>query len=148
MVFGAIGGYDARTIQTTNERGNEMSLNKIEGVPEGWELVRIGTPVDGERYIASDGGVVFCMGMGQLAKNFLIIRKIEPPKPKYTPWTFDTCPIGCVIKRKDGLDHALMIVSKTDVSAGQMGGHYLYEALFRSWRQLDGTPCGTVEVQE
>ena len=124
-----------------------MSVNKIEGVPEGWEVVRVGALKEGESYIVPGGFVGVCESP-RFAKNYVIVRKIEPPKPKYIPWTFDTCPIGCVIKRKDGLDHALMIVSKTDVSAGQMGGHYLYEALFRSWRQLDGTPCGTVEVHE
>lgn len=57
-----------------------MSVNKIVGVPEGWELVRIGAPAEGELYIHPGGGVDVCKG-DRFAKNYAIVRKIEQPKP-------------------------------------------------------------------
>lgn len=61
-----------------------MSVNKIVGVPEGWELVRIGAPAEGELYIHPGGGVDVCKPdrfWDRFGKNYAIVRKIEPPKP-------------------------------------------------------------------
>ena len=123
-----------------------MSENKIEGVPEGWELVRVGTPDEGELYIVS-GGLVGVCESPRFAKNYVIVRKIEPPKPTYVPWTYETCPIGAVVTSKDE-KQIMMITSKRETVAGQMGHHCSYSELLNKWQQLDGTPCGTVEVHE
>ena len=123
-----------------------MSANKIEGRPDGWKLVRIGSAYSGESALGPQGDIIFCKVPCWASKNYVIIEKIEPPKPTYVPWTYETCPIGCVVRRKNGLENVSMVVAKTDISAGQAGCYYLYSQLFEHWEQLDGTPCGTVEV--
>jgi hypothetical protein len=117
---------------------------KIEGVPEGWELVRIGTPAAGETYLKYDLSTEVAAA-GHTAKDFVIVRKIEPPKPVYVPWTFETVPLGVTVKPKDCKDEAMMITSKRSLAAGQMGHHWSYANLLKDWEQLDGTPCGTIE---
>jgi hypothetical protein len=54
---------------------------KIEGIPDGWELVRVGKVENGEFFITGDGSIeqhdrekAFRMN-----KNYVIIRKIEKP---------------------------------------------------------------------
>lgn len=59
---------------------------KIEGVPEGYELVRIGRPKKGELYIMTTGEVIDCAGLIQSESGFAIVRKIEP---KVRPMTRD-----------------------------------------------------------
>ena len=122
-----------------------MSMNKIEGVPEGWELVRIGSPNMGEFYIGGYGDIGVCDWIEKYV-NFVIVRKIEPPKPTYVPWTFETCPIGAVVWRKSGKFRGELS------AAGEIGAyiakfHYTYKELLSAF-ELDGTPCGTVEVHE
>jgi hypothetical protein len=55
-------------------------MSKIEGVPEGYELVRIGRPKRGEQILSPDGRVVFMSG-GELGVDYVILRKVEKPKP-------------------------------------------------------------------
>ena len=110
-----------------------------------------------ERYLGSLNDVWRCNGLswnenGNYWNNMIspmdIVAEVpnpEPPKPKYIPWTYETCPIGCVVRRKNGLENVSMVVAKTDISAGQAGCYYLYSQLFEHWEQLDGTPCGTIE---
>jgi hypothetical protein len=117
--------------------------SKIEGIPDGWELVEIGQPKQHEFYIGPYGEPRACRWDKETTLGCAIIRKIEPPKPVYVPWTFETCPVGCVVKRKH-LEQVIMIVSKTDVSCGQCGQHYLYDRMLADFEQLDGTPCGTI----
>ena len=57
---------------------------KIEGWPEGYELVRIGRPEEGELFICGTGLVAKSTG-GQAAFNYVIVRKIERAK-KYRPF--------------------------------------------------------------
>jgi hypothetical protein len=57
---------------------------KIEGIPDGYELVRIGTPVKGEWFILHTGGVMQTSGT-RTDKNYPIVRKIEQPK-QYRPF--------------------------------------------------------------
>lgn len=57
---------------------------KIEGVPDGWELVRIGVPNEGDWVIESDGEHYKANTMFGCVSP--IIRKVEPPKPKYRPF--------------------------------------------------------------
>lgn len=63
-------------------------MQKIEGVPDGWELVRIGliNPYDShEHCIDPDGEIVKTFGvMGKVNENYPIIRKLptwRPAKP-------------------------------------------------------------------
>ena len=52
----------------------------IPGVPEGWELVRIGTPVYGEWYIDNQGVIRRCEFDKLVSTNHVIVRRIEKPK--------------------------------------------------------------------
>jgi len=54
----------------------------IEGIPDGWELVRIGTPEHGEVIMLTDGSIEqHHEGRNvRMNKNYVIIRKIEKPK--------------------------------------------------------------------
>jgi hypothetical protein len=51
----------------------------IPGVPEGWELVRIGRPVKGEFFVRF-GGVDECTHTEYMDDSSAIVRKIEKPK--------------------------------------------------------------------
>ena len=72
------------------ERGLKMSnegFRNVPGVPDGWELVRVGRPVVGDFVVHTDGRVLEhgkdrCVRMNE---NYPIIRKIEQPA-KYRPF--------------------------------------------------------------
>jgi hypothetical protein len=57
---------------------------KIEGVPEGWELVRIGTPEKGEHFLDGNGNVGQAEVNGFIVRR-PILRKIERTK-QYRPF--------------------------------------------------------------
>ena len=56
----------------------------IEGIPEGWELVRVGTPTNGEFYLGMNGQPIIC-NLVFHGYAYLIIRKIPKPK-QYRPF--------------------------------------------------------------
>lgn len=58
---------------------------QIDGVPEGWELVRVGTPVFREYYIDPTNGSPIMAHFDFENAHVLIIRKIEKPKT-YRPF--------------------------------------------------------------
>lgn len=57
---------------------------KIEGVPEGYEIARIGRPEKGELFMDASGRVAKATGV-QDALCYVILRKIERPK-QYRPF--------------------------------------------------------------
>jgi len=57
---------------------------KIEGLPEGYDIVRIGRPEKGELFVGGTGLVVKSTG-GEFEFSYLILRKIEKPK-QYRPF--------------------------------------------------------------
>jgi hypothetical protein len=62
-------------------------FRNVPGVPDGWELVRVGRPVVGDFVVHTDGRVLehgkdSCVRMNE---NYPIIRKIEQPA-KYRPF--------------------------------------------------------------
>lgn len=52
---------------------------KIEGVPDGYELVRIGCPKEGETYVDTSGRAKIASCAMNHAACWAIVRKIEPP---------------------------------------------------------------------
>jgi hypothetical protein len=52
----------------------------VPGVPDGWELVRIGTPSKGEFYLDNLCGIAECKIPEYMSRNYVIVRKIEKPK--------------------------------------------------------------------
>jgi hypothetical protein len=64
-------------------------VTKIEGVPEGWELVRIDRVLSGEWYVDMSGDPIKNALDGLKNHNYVIIRKLET----WRPATFND--IGC-----------------------------------------------------
>ena len=119
---------------------------KIEGVPEGWELVRIGSAYSGESALGPQGDIIFCSVPCWASKNYVIVRKIEPPKPVYVPWTYETCPVGAVVMRKqENFRGQIGAVGESGAYIARM--FYSFSKLLEDF-EIDGTPCGTIEVQE
>jgi hypothetical protein len=58
---------------------------KVEGIPDGYELVRIGRPVDGELVLGWQKTVFVWDGHKSDVANHIILRKIERPK-QYRPF--------------------------------------------------------------
>ena len=118
--------------------------NKIEGVPEGWELVRIDEAKPGEWFINGQG--VPMESQSFTIGGTAIVRKIESPKPTYIPWTFETCPVGAVVRHKTQSYKG--VITAVSVAKAWLGNvSYDYMVLLEDFER-DGTPCGTVEVQE
>jgi hypothetical protein len=56
--------------------------NKIEGVPEGWEIVRIGYPGLHDHFIEQSGGTLQVVKAAHYpASNYVIVRKIKTYRP-------------------------------------------------------------------
>ena len=123
---------------------------KIEGVPDGWELVRIGTPEKGEHYLDGSCNVAQAEIKG-LTVHRPIVRKIERPK-QYRPFAnseeFKPHRERWIRRKVNG--GAFKICDYSNI------GHCLEENDPYSWQDFfdlgyvfddDGTPFG-VEVSE
>ena len=60
-------------------------MSNIEGIPEGWELVRVGKPVINVDCVVAEDGMPVLIDWVTDRRNWLIIRKIEKPK-QYRPF--------------------------------------------------------------
>ncbi len=65
------------------------------------------------------------------------------PEPSYVPWTFETCPVGAVIREKKSAWKGV-IIECDEIHAHVGGRYYQYSTLLSDMVQLDGTPCGVV----
>ncbi len=128
---------------------------KIKGVPEGWELVRLGSAKQGEWYMLEDGSVR-CAKSDHFHRIEPIIKKTEKPK-RYRPFAsaeefkphrdrWQT--------RKDRTDDdhqpgACRPVAYNDVGMWFPGTYTTYVDAFKSGRVFDddGSPFG-IEVTE
>ena len=52
----------------------------IEGIPDGWELVRVGKPIINVDCVVAEDGMPVLIDWVTDRRNWLIIRKIEKPK--------------------------------------------------------------------
>ena len=52
----------------------------IEGIPEGWELVKVGKPIINVDCVVAEDGMPVLIDWVSDRRNWLIIRKIEKPK--------------------------------------------------------------------
>ena len=121
----------------------------IEGIPEGWELVRVGTPTNGEFYLGMNGQPIIC-NLVFHGYAYLIIRKIEKPK-QYRPfanaaefephrdrWIRQTLGDSVSFTRIDGYGKEGVTIQ---------GNAYTYQQLLDKRTFDDGSPFG-VEVTE
>jgi|688.fasta_scaffold1765101_1 hypothetical protein len=130
---------------------------KIEGVPEGYEISRIGRPVQGETFIGGTGLVATATG-GEVSFCYAIVRKIEQPKqPKqYRPFA-NGAEYAPHFERAIQYQHLDPNVFFRSVGVCQLGvwvqnneeNEFVpWETAFRVWLFKDnGTPFG-VEVSE
>jgi hypothetical protein len=129
-----------------------MSSDKIPGVPEGWELVRIDRPAKGDWFIDVAGQPKEYHYETNCGGVFPIIRKIEKPA-KYRPfkdaeeylphWGKPIC-----LKDGSGFDS----VVSTDrigvyIAAGNTTRRYSMADAFDLFEFADGTPFG-VKIDE
>lgn len=124
---------------------------KIEGIPDGWELVRIGTPVVNVDWVVDSEGKPRLCDIESTFLNRVIIRKIEKPR-KYRPFQnaaeFEPFRDRWV-KHPNEPDKRFAPADYNNEGVWGVGGRmYDYETLFKSGTLFDdGTPFG-VEVTE
>lgn len=112
---------------------------KIKGIPDGWELVRIGRAELNEWYICSHGSPYRCIE--PTVEGCAIIKRIEPTKPTYIPWTRDTCPIGSVIVGP--IDNVQITRCNKESCYLVSTGYVLFGEMLQSAYRHNGEPCGT-----
>jgi len=119
-------------------------MTKIEGIPEGWELVRIGFAKQDEWVVDDDGKPYQLKGDAVSCRP--IIRKIEKPK-RYRPFASVTefkthrdrwCKIGVCESRVQNVDQ--QHVYFRDMS-------FTWEQVFIEITFEDGTPFG-IEIKD
>ena len=120
----------------------------IEGIPDGWELVRIGKPMLDENYIGMSGTICKVVTIPD-GRAHPIIRKIEKPK-QFRPFNDPTeaeSLLGEVLRFK--VDHKSKGIFIGITSHGfQIGlSHWKPKEAFDCFERLDGTPFG-IEVTE
>ena len=119
---------------------------QVEGIPDGWELVRVGTPRPGEHVLGKYGKILHCNGVFK-GVSYVIIRKkdkrfrpfanaaeFEPHRDKW-------------LKLKSHADHRIKTHSYNDRKhyTGDVGD--TWQTMFAEYEFEDGTPFG-VEVTE
>jgi hypothetical protein len=121
---------------------------QVEGIPEGWELVRIGCPSKGEFFVDNLGAPFECAVHSQRwSNNYVIIRKVEKPK-QYRPFAnaeeFKPHRDRWIRFRQCVVLYRITEYSDTGVAIGDEDSRE-YDAAFASWVFEDGSPFG-VEV--
>jgi hypothetical protein len=123
-------------------------VSSIEGIPEGWELVRFGVPQNGDWLINSSGHPE--QSKGKYTTVWPIIRKIEKPKT-YRPF-------ANAAEFEPHRDRWIKQTLGDSVSFTRIGGYgkegvtiqgnaYTYQQLLDNRTFDDGSPFG-VEVTE
>lgn len=127
---------------------------QVEGIPDGWELVRVGRVKRGEFYVDYRGEYCeYDASDSTEHKNYVIIRKIEKPK-RYRPFANAAeadLMWNAVLTFKNPdpeLEDSRFRVDFITMSTVGIGnGSYSYKNAFESFECIDGTPFG-VEVTE
>ena len=124
---------------------------KIEGIPDGWELVRIGRLEHEDFFINHDGAIhQYYTNKGSLLnKNYPIIRKIEQPK-QYRPFAnaAEAEPLlGQVLRLKVDHKHKFVLIGVASHGVQVGLSHLSLQEAFDCIERLDGTPFG-IEVTE
>jgi len=136
---------------------------QIPGVPEGWELVRIGVPDMDDWLIGHEGNPVAQSSLKRqlLLRQYAIIRKIEKParyrpfkdaeefKPHRDRWARvikEHNASGCDLD--DWLTNSLRIMGQDETGVCAPGGWLTYGCAFECFVfEDDGTPFG-VRIDE
>ncbi len=112
----------------------------IEGVPEGYELVRIGSAMEGELMVSGSGDV-YKATSNHCSKNYPVIRKLEP---QYRPFAnaAEFAPHRDRWIRGKHFAGAHRVVSYGDGGAISVSQSSWAEVLESCVFDDDGTPCG------
>ena len=124
----------------------------IEGIPDGWELVRFDYATDGERYLSGDGEIRHHLCVKPTQAKRLIVRKIEKPK-RYRPFANaaefephrDRWVAYTSLSRGDESLYRISAINSERVWLGPNNSGKTYQEAFDCLKFDDGTPFG-VEV--
>lgn len=123
----------------------------IEGIPEGWEFVRVGKVKQGEFFVDYRGEYCDYTATDESSyANYVIIRKIEKPK-RYRPFAnaaeFEPFRDRWLKQKSGNGDHRIKTHSYNDRKHywGDIGD--TWGKMFNDYEFEDGTPFG-VEVTE
>lgn len=78
--------------------------------------------------------------------QYRIVEVPEPPKPKFVPWTRETCPVGAVVVDSANNKHTILSAYGDGAHIGGVHAFVSFKELLNSrrpWRMADGSPCGT-----
>ncbi len=119
----------------------------LEGIPDGWDPVRVGRPVAGEFFINGAGKVVPA-GPGTYLDGTVIVRKIEKPKQyRHFANAAEADPMRNVLLRfktpaigeEDSKFRVVFLMSKQVGIGPQV---YSYEEAFNLFQSEHGDPFG------
>lgn len=74
--------------------------------------------------------------------EYRIVEVPEPPKPKYVPWTRETCPVGAVVRHKESGNRGVISIAN-ERCLFVFGNAYEYYTAMETLTMADGSPCGT-----
>ena len=124
-------------------------MSNIEGIPEGWELVRVGKAMMGDHWLNDDGLIMkWDHAHRSAASNYPIIRKIPKPK-QYRPFAnaaeFEPHRDRWFKQKSGRVDHRVKTHSYNDRKhyTGEDGD--TWQTMFNDFEFEDGSPFG-VEV--
>jgi hypothetical protein len=126
--------------------------NQIPGVPDGWELLRIDGPTNGEWFIDGVGLPKQYLYENQCGGKFPIIRKIDKPA-RYRPFANaeEYLPQwGKPIRMKGGAGFDSVVSTSgfgIYVAASTLIAYYSMDNAFDQFEFADGTPFG-VKIDE
>jgi hypothetical protein len=121
----------------------------IEGIPNGWELVRIGKVRAPEYYVDDSGRIMQCKTGICSAVNYVVVRKIEKPKQYRHFWNAEEAEplLGQVLRLKVDHKHKFVLIGVTSHGVQVGLSHWSLQEAFDRFEKLDGTPLG-IEVTE
>jgi hypothetical protein len=127
---------------------SEQGFRGIPGVPDGWELVRIGVVVAGEYRLMIDRSVEAWKGPHPSTGWAVVLRKIEKPKQYRSFANAEEFKPHC--ERWFLFDDGVCKICRYDKDGIWIGGTYQFVSYAECHRSLkfdDGSPFG-VEVTE
>lgn len=120
----------------------------IEGIPDGWELVRVGEPVIGVDWVVGHNGKPLLWIFESTRLNWPIIRKIEKPK-QYRPFANGAEAMlfwDAKVRRKADGSGVFRVVAIGETTVGIGFSLFSFMDAFNCYECDDGSPFG-VEVQ-
>ena len=128
----------------------------IEGIPDGWEFVRVGRVKRGEFYVDWEGSAIDWNQTNESSyANYVIIRKIEKPKQfrafanerEAEPFWDAKLRYKVSGNSKEPGKAMFRVNCIGEVDVGIAFSVYSYQTAFELFECIDGTPFG-VEVTE